>query len=134
MTTWNHAPVCREGAYAYTYLIRSPEDPERRECAPSLGGDGRTMDFLHPTHWSKVKKLSVEHCRTAILALLSDGVPRTFNRIGVELWDKTADILFGSNPETAIWSLVESGHVEHTMEAPVHWRLRKQLPLPLEGT
>jgi hypothetical protein len=53
---------------------------------------------------------------------LADGRARTFNAIGVELLDHTADTLLGSPYDEALWQLVEAEQLEHTMEAPVLFR------------
>jgi len=57
--------------------------------------------------------------RRAILKNLGYKQTKTLNRIGVELWDKTADILFCSQVEEVMWELVEEGILAFTMEAPV---------------
>lgn len=112
------ASVDREGLAAFTILIRSPDDPER--------GDIRKM----PEHlrdrkaeWlRKMKKMPVDVAAEMIFDLLGDGYPRTFNRISVELWDKTADVLFEQPPFHAIWKLVADKRIEHTMRSPVLFR------------
>lgn len=119
---WTCAPVDRRGPSAYVHLIRAPGDPERRARAKSLGGPGNN-DKASEGHWSKLPP--AEECAEAITALLADDVPRTFNRIAVELWDKTADVAFGQGPDHGLWLLVERGDVEHTLTAPVLFRRRR---------
>ena len=113
------AVVDRSGLAAYRHLIRSPEDPERGDIR-KLPAELRDRKAL----WQRtLNKSTVESWMEPILVLLSDGLARTFNRIGVELLDKTADVLFESPPEAALWRLVTEKRVEHTMAAPVFFRL-----------
>ena len=66
---------------------------------------------------------STEDHGARILALLADGVPRTFNRIGVELYDQEAlDSRRPRSPRS--WRLVAEKQVEHTIEAPILFRRR----------
>lgn len=67
-------------------------------------------------------KCPVPKLEALLLEGLGDGRPRTFNRLGVELFDLTADVLFTTPVNTALWRLVERGLIEHTMEAPVLFR------------
>jgi hypothetical protein len=89
------------------------DDPER---SPRPVG-GRADRAPHLT----LAKTRAADWRVAILRHLSDGKARTLNRIGVELLDKTADILFGSPVDEALWSLVADGLVEHTLVAPIRF-------------
>ena len=109
------AGVDRSGMAAYVHLIRGEDDPERSERPVG----GRLDRSPHRT----LAEVPVEDCAKQILALLSDGVPRTFNAIGVELLDHTADTLFGSPYDAALWRLVGDGQLEHTLAAPVLFRL-----------
>ncbi len=109
----------RSGAFAFTALIRAPDDPERSP----RGAHGRDRMALWRRH---LKKDSSETWFFRIGDLLLDGVPRTMNRIGVELLDKTADILLQTPFEDGLWQLVEEGHVEFTMDAPVLFRMRPE--------
>jgi hypothetical protein len=58
----------------------------------------------------------------------TDGVPRTFNAIGVELLDHTADTLAGSPYDLALWRLVDERQLEQTLDAPVLFRLPVDRP------
>lgn len=120
---WTSEPVDRSGMAKYIVICRAPGDPERRDRALSLGG--KTDAFTKISELKALRKASVEEWRERIVAHLQDGTPRTFNRIGVELCDRTADMLLGSNAEKALWSTVEAGLVEHTMESPVLFRIRR---------
>jgi hypothetical protein len=60
--------------------------------------------------------------RRAILKNLGYKQAKTLNRIGIELWDKPASILFGGQVEDIVWELVAEGILEFTMEAPVLFR------------
>jgi hypothetical protein len=105
----------RSGIYAYTALIRADDDPERKP-RPVGGQADKT-----PHH--TIAKRLIPDIKDEIMAHMADGVWRTMNRIGVELWDKTADILFQTNAERAIWQLVEEGKLAFTMQAPVLFRV-----------
>ena len=120
---WTNEPVRRDGLYRYTHIIRSPDDPERREKAASISKNG---PVTQPTGWRAIARLPLRECARAIVGLLEDGRPRTFNSICVELWDKTADILFEENPDRALWLLVECGDLEHTYESPILFRLTEE--------
>ena len=106
--------VDRSGTSAYITLIRAPEDPER-----SPRGE-RKRDRVGWQH--DLAKTTIKEWKEVILQHLSDGLARTFNRIGVELLDKTADTLLKLNPEEALWSLVAEGKVAHTLSAPIYFR------------
>ena len=106
--------VDRSGTFAYIVLVRAPEDPSR-----SPRGKGR-KDRVGWQH--DLKKTTIKEWKEIIFQHLSDGVARTFNRIGVELLDKTADTLLGLNPEEALWKLVEEGKLAHTLRAPIYFR------------
>jgi hypothetical protein len=116
------AKVDRSGVAQYVHLIRDPNDPER---SPRPVG-GRLDRAPHRT----LAEVAVESCRSDIVGLLSDGEPRTFNAIGVELLDHTADTLFLSPYDEALWQLVEEGLLEHTLEAPIFFRLALELARP----
>jgi len=66
--------------------------------------------------------MDIEEIKSTVRSHMADGAARTLNRIGTELWDKTADITFGTKLEEALWLLVEARELEHTMEAPVLFR------------
>lgn len=115
------AVVDRAGMDVYLHLIRSPEDPERADIR-LLPAELRDRG----AEWLKSLMTSgAADWHAPILALLADHVPRTFNRIGVELLDKTADILLETPPDEALWALVAAREVEHTMSTPVFFRLVK---------
>jgi hypothetical protein len=107
--------VDRAGIAAYVHLIRGPQDPER--SARPKGGRADRAPHL------TLAEVALETCREQILGLLSDGEPRTFNCIGVTLLDHTADTLFESPYDDALWQLVSEGRLEHTLEAPVFFRV-----------
>jgi hypothetical protein len=107
--------VARDGMAQYVHLIRAANDPER---SPRPVG-GREDRAPHLT----LAEVSVEVCREQLLTLLGDGRARTFNAMGVELLDHTADTLFGSPYDAALWQLVSDDLLEHTLEAPILFRL-----------
>lgn len=99
----------------YLHLIRGQGDPER---SPRPIG-GRLDRAPHRT----LEEVPVEKCRDDIMGLLADGRPRTFNAIGVELLDHTADTLFRSPYDQALWQLVEREAIEHTLDVPILFRI-----------
>jgi superfamily II DNA or RNA helicase len=121
---WFSGPLERSGLERYTHLIRGAEDPERSDirALPEALRDRSSV-------WRRdMKKLPPAAFREPILALLADRIPRTFNRIGVELFDKTADILLELPPDVALWELVAEGRLEHTAEAPILFRMKETNP------
>jgi hypothetical protein len=114
--------VDRSGAAQYTHLIRAAGDPERSP-RPFGGREDRSPHLTLAT-------VEVTICREQILSLLSDGRARTFNAIGVELLDHTADTLLGSPYDVALWQLVDEDQLEHTLDAPVLFRAC----VPVQGT
>lgn len=113
--TWVTGLAAERGGMAvFTHLIRAPGDPERQPREATR--DGRAL-------WRrKLTKMPSAAFRRPLLSLLASGPPRTFNALGVELLDKTSDVLFQLPPDVALWWLVEQGFVEHTMEAPILFR------------
>lgn len=106
-------PMDRSKARAFTDIIRAPEDPER---SPRVAASDPRSDTM--ALWRReLKKSSPADWEARILEHLSDGMARTFNRIAVELLDKTADIVMDTPIHVALWNLVEAFEVEHTMHA-----------------
>lgn len=60
----------------------------------------------------------------AIADLLGDGVARTFDRIDVELYDRTADMLARGPVDRALWRLEDEGRPEFANKVPVYFPLR----------
>lgn len=126
VTQWLQGLPNRQGLAQYTHLIRSPLDPERstREERRERYGDGAS------TEWKRLTaKATVDAWMAAIVELLLDGAPRTFNAICVELADITADVAAGKSPDEALWSLVAWRAVQWTNRAPVRFRINPQPPL-----
>lgn len=114
---WARGPIDRSGMRAYTHLIRSPRDPERAEW--------RNTD--NAAAWRRrLNKRSPEELAVEIHRHMADGVPRTFNRIAVEMIDKTADVVFGTSFDDALWQLVDRGDLQLTLLAPIRFRRRKE--------
>lgn len=109
--------VRRDDRAIYTHLIRSPSDPERSP-RPKGGHKDRAP------HRTLAKRPAAE-IEELLLSGLEDGEPRTFNRLGVEIFDLTADVLFTTPGNTILWQLVAQGKIEHTLEAPILFRYRK---------
>jgi hypothetical protein len=115
----------RSGMAKYLHLVRAPGDPERRP-RPKGGVAERAPH-------RKLGRTSAAKWEPLLLAALEDGEPRTFNRLGVELFDLTADVICTTPVDTALWNLVDRGLLEHTMELPILFRRRlgaEPLPLP----
>jgi hypothetical protein len=106
----------------YTHIIRSALDPQRSPRSKE-GAEARWAESMSFTKGKgpKVAQKKAQY-RRQIKKLMADGRPRTLNAIGVELWDKTADILFQGPVDQVLWSLVESEELEHTMQAPIFFR------------
>lgn len=113
--TWVTGPVVdRSDLAQFTHVIRSPTDPGRS------ARDGKRRADIAPHR--TLNKLPKQEVRSKILNHLLDGTERTFNRIGVELWDLTADVLFTTQVNDVLWELVADGLIEHTLKAPVLFR------------
>jgi len=103
------------GDCAYTVIIRAYGDPERmpREL----------MQKDQTALWRReLMKKPLEEIEVSIMEHMKDTKPRTMNRIGVEMMDKTADLLLGTPFEGALWRLAEKNELEFTMQAPVFFR------------
>jgi hypothetical protein len=112
-------PVDRTGLAGYAHLVQDEADPARSERPVGGRKDRMPLRTLALT--------TVDHWRDRLLAHLADGEPRTFNRIGVELLDHTADMLYRTVVDRALWSVVDEQLLEHTWTVPVFFRLA-QLP------
>lgn len=113
MEWWTH---CRPDYDAhpmakYTIMIRAPDDPERLPRPPG----GQADRFPHHT----IAGMEVKTIKRILLKHLDDGVARTLNRMGVELWDKTGDTTGGSKIETALWELCVEGQLAFTSHSPI---------------
>lgn len=109
--------AARSGLECFVHIIRGPDDPKRltreQRKGMSLAWVADLKDCNKPK-WIE-----------EIVALLSDGVERTFNRICLEVsgGNYTADVCLEKSPDNALWELVAQGDIEHTMAAPVLFRL-----------
>lgn len=105
---WNCGLPDRSGTSQYTLLIRAPGDEtfEKRRRGRKSGGQLEWKDALSPL----TRGVWLEKIRE----VLTDGTPRTFNRIILEASGGrfTADIAAGKAPEQALWELHEQGHLE----------------------
>jgi hypothetical protein len=110
----------RSGLAAFTVMIRAEEDeafePARKDR--KLKGMARikaAKELLaaEPKDWAQ---------RFADLA--TDGVPRTFNRMMLELTDGliTADNATNTNAEEGLWLAVQEQQLEFRNEAPIMFR------------
>jgi hypothetical protein len=122
--------IDRSGTARYLHLVRAKDDPARTDIR-ALPEHLRDRGAEWRRH---LKTTPVAVWKWAIWELLGDGTPRTFNRIGVELLDKTADVLFELPPDEALWELVREGRVEHTLATPILFRRVAGAPPPPKPT
>ncbi len=106
--TYHRGLPDRSDLSRYTHLIRSKYDPEETMEHGALKHDaeGNVVGGRDPTHWKTSKQRSVPVFMAEIRKLLSDGNPRTFNRICVELTGTTADVMLEKPIDEALWELV----------------------------
>tara|TARA_R110002073_G_scaffold322027_3_gene498463 strand:- start:3298 stop:3723 length:426 start_codon:yes stop_codon:yes gene_type:complete len=112
--------VSREGLAAFVHIIRSPRDPERLSRSERKGSE---------TTWKADLRASSKGAwLERIGAHLADGVPRTFNRIVLEVsgYQYTADVAFKTAADEALWELVAAEQMEHTLAAPILFRATQQ--------
>lgn len=122
MTTWRTGKLEREGMEVYLHMIRASDDPERSPRAKmGTKGSDPTREYA-----KRLKKDGPRYWAERIAEHLADGKVRTYNRIAVEMLDKTADVLADTPFDDAIWLLVEEKRVEHTCETPLLFRLVKR--------
>jgi hypothetical protein len=126
---WWHGPYPSPAARAevvngYTWMIRAADDPEpeSRESARSRRlADEPGLEPASAIMRSR-KRLDVAAAVESVIALLADGHSRTMNRIGIELWQQTADVV-----DERVWhgvvEAVEAGVLEHSCEAPILVRI-----------
>lgn len=117
--TWvTGAVVAREGVDSFLHLVRSPSDPTRLSREERKGRECAWKNDL--------RKSSKGRWLAGMQELLSDGQPRTFNRIVLELssYEYTADVAFDTVADDALWDLVGAQVVEHTLATPVLFRGR----------
>jgi hypothetical protein len=110
----------RSGLRAYLHLIRAPlaiepdvETMARGKTSRSLGGENDVAK----------KSGSPERWASAIVALLEDGRPRTFNAICLQLVGTTADVLFDAPIDRGLWLACERGDLAWTPRTPIMWTL-----------
>ena len=124
MTDWlRRTEVGRNPAGGYTHLVRAAGDPERRGAAKEQGR-GWSGYVLQ----RKLKQGCLGNFTVPILALLADAIPRTFNRIAVEMLDVTADVVFATPFEDALEELFDCEQIEMSEGLPIHWRIAEREP------
>lgn len=116
---WTRDPVDTSGSAQFMIMIRAPGDPERRTREDRHKAMGVTAAA---SEWKKLRRATVATWCERFRELLADDVPRTLNAMAVVLVDQTADIV-GDSAIAALWALKADGVVEHTVDAPVLWRL-----------
>jgi len=115
---WNTRAIPnREGLGFYIVAIMASHDPERsaREDREFRGEKGTK-------HAADLRKVPIEEAKRQMLAVIDKYEPVTFNEICIRLLDINASMALGGNYESALWELVETGTIEHTMEAPIYFR------------
>lgn len=110
--TYHRGMPDRTGAARYTHLIRWRFDPRETMAR----GKGARDAGLRLPGAAKRAGGTVTDSRARILDLLSDGEPRTFHCIAVQLTGQDASALMGSPLEVALWSLVEDETVAWACE------------------
>lgn len=112
-----------DGPEQYVIVVRDPDnDPlrlTRKQRHEKLGRRSATLG------WKDLNKTPPEFWRDAIVKLLGDGEPRTFNRIMLELTDYAyeADVGFQRNPHHGLNLALRERKVMATTEAPVYLTL-----------
>lgn len=106
--------IDRRGAAAYLHLVHGRGDPE----APKDKG------ARDPLAWKRdVNKGDLAEWRKKILELLAKNGPSTYNALSVHATGLASEVTFQELPDKALWSLVSDGLVEHTLVAPILFRL-----------
>jgi hypothetical protein len=126
--SWSSGEAVEDwGELPYWLLVRAPGDPERSRS--------KRKDRDLEARWRQdLRKSDTGLWKSRILRQLGDGLPRTLNRLGVEMLDKTSDIIADTPFTTALLELNAAGLVEHTADAPFYWRLagsEQETPEPL---
>lgn len=131
--TWHSGPypsseareIVRNG---FTHMIRAADDPEpeSREAKRARMYAEGVEDPYNEIAQSMQRKIDVAAHVEQVIALLSDGRARTLNRIGIELWHRTADTV-----DDRVWhgvvDAVEAGRIEHSCHAPILLRLPQRI-------
>jgi hypothetical protein len=115
---WKTGPIFRVGAHRYIHLIRAPGEPDSMRNQDRPVRDGIAQ-------WLKDLKLADRTTweRRVHDSLKKIGKPCTFHRLGLEMLGRSADVLFESPIDDALWSLVEKGVVDHTIRVPILFRV-----------
>jgi hypothetical protein len=106
-----HRPA--EGPEFRTHLERASGDPSRSKKSK--------VDLSEKIRQRLLDSRSVEQWSEIIYDHLLDGLPRTFNRLMVELCDLNSETCYQTNPDAALWSLLERGKLLRTTEAPLYF-------------
>jgi hypothetical protein len=101
--------------YQFLHLVRAKDDPKETIKRGCKEGD--------PVGWKSLLKVPVEEWKQRIHQHMSDGQPRTFNRMMVEICGRTADVCFDKPPDWALWELVEAGTLIHTNKIPIYFKV-----------
>lgn len=135
---WHHGPYPTPESKAeviggYTWMIRAADDPDPESRESAKARRLAEEPGLEPASaiMRSRKRLDVAAAVESVVALLADGRSRTMNRIGIELWQQTADVV-----DERVWQgvveAVEAGRLEHSCEAPILVRAYRPEPVQLE--
>lgn len=105
----------------YMHLIRNPRDPMRHERLSKHSNEQLLEDINY-----KLNKCTPGEWAVRICKCLSDGSPRTFNRIMVEEASVTADIAFRKNPEHGLWLAVRNRWLQLAITELVWFKAGKE--------
>lgn len=120
--TYHRGMPDRSGLADFTHLIRWKHDPEE---TVARGAKAREAGLRAPGS-AKRAGGSVPEARAAIEKLLSDGEPRTFHCIAVQLVGLDASAVVGSPLELALWDLVKDETLAWACEEDVvFWTLAR---------
>ena len=106
----------------FAHLIRWRWDPPETKARGSVVESGERR-ARRAAGW-ETRIGTPEEWAPKIDGLLADGQPRTFNRIAVELIGATADVMFETALDVALWSLVERERVAWACEEGAVFFLR----------
>lgn len=107
--TYQRGMPDRSGLAQFTHLIMWKHDPKETM--------GRGAGKRDSQHWKKtLKNIQVEDWVEKILALMSDGEPRTFNCICIQLTGTHGSVWAFKAPDEALWFCVRIGRLAWACE------------------
>jgi len=118
LTSWRTGRFDRAGLARYVHLVRAADDPAE---TAARGHGRRGTSSRDPGGLARVP---IGVWRQRVCDELGAGPPPTFNALAVALTGRTADALLDSHLDRALWDLVDDRLIEHTLAAPIRFRLR----------